>query len=92
MRSLVLCMATTMLLTACDMATTRDETDAGGRLESWRAKLLLGGGDNEGIERSEGRVVGGQMVEAGAGTLFPGRARLCGCLIWAAGKAAARCH
>ncbi|MEM7488786.1 MAG: type II secretion system secretin GspD [Pseudomonadota bacterium] len=75
MRLLMLGMASAMLLSACEAITSRDETDPS-RLEAWRARLLLGGGDGEEFQRREGRVVSGEMVEAGSGTIFPGRTPL----------------
>ncbi len=71
MRTLLICATSVALLSACDDAGTRG--DGAERLEPWRARSILGGGDGRGARRSEGRVTGGQMVEAGQGTIYPGR-------------------
>ena len=43
------------------------------RLNEWQARNILGGGDNSQFDRFEGRVTSGQMVEAGPGSISPGR-------------------
>ncbi len=72
MRPILFGLALAMAVSACDPQATREE-NTGSRLEAWRAQLLLGGGDGEQFERSQGRVVGSQTVQAGSGTIFPGR-------------------
>ena len=72
MKKLVLCVAAAALLTGCDDLMSRDE-NAPTALESWRARTILGGGDGQASQRSEGRVTGGQLVQAGQGTIYPGR-------------------
>jgi general secretion pathway protein D len=59
-----------LLVVGCDNVTSRKD-DQG--IEGWRANTILGGGDGAAGNRSEGRVTGGAMVEAGQGTIYPGR-------------------
>ena len=69
MKKILLSVAAAALVSACDDLAGR--SDRG--MESWRASTILGGGDGRGTARSEGRIVGGQAVEAGNGTIYPGR-------------------
>ncbi|NJS40041.1 MAG: type II secretion system secretin GspD [Rhodobacteraceae bacterium] len=59
-----------LLVVGCDEITSRKDTQG---VEGWRADTILGGGDGAASNRSEGRVTGGAMVEAGQGTIYPGR-------------------
>jgi general secretion pathway protein D len=59
-----------LLVVGCDEVTSRKDNQG---LEDWRADTILGGGDGAAAKRSEGRVTGGAMVEAGQGTIYPGR-------------------
>lgn len=70
MRKILLGATAALVLVGCDELTTRNDTQ---EIEPWRARTMLGGGDNGGGNRSEGRVTGGAMVEAGQGTIYPGR-------------------
>ncbi|MEM6386410.1 MAG: type II secretion system secretin GspD [Pseudomonadota bacterium] len=45
-------------------------------LRDWQARNLLGTGDGNRSQRFEGRVTSGPMVEAGSGTIYPGRTPL----------------
>ena len=75
MRTIAFCTAIAVFVAACGDTVTRGEGGES-RLEAWRAKLLLGGeGGGQGARR-EGRVVEGNLVEAGSGTIYPGRAPL----------------
>ena len=69
MKNILMGVAAVALLAACEDITGRSDTG----LEGWRASTILGGGDGRGTNRSEGRIVGGQAVEAGNGTIYPGR-------------------
>lgn len=70
MKRLLLGATAVLLVVGCDEVTSRN---GGEGLESWRAGTILGGGDGAAGNRSEGRVTGGAMVEAGQGTIYPGR-------------------
>lgn len=72
MNKLVLCAAAAALLMGCEDLISRDE-NAPTALENWRARTILGGGDGSATQRREGRVTGGQLVQAGDGTIYPGR-------------------
>ncbi|MFG5381430.1 type II secretion system secretin GspD [Yoonia sp. R2-816] len=72
MNKFMLCVAAAALLTGCDDLISRDE-NAPTALESWRARTILGGGDGQAGQRREGRVTDGQLVQAGDGTIYPGR-------------------
>ncbi|KIT15859.1 type II secretion system secretin GspD [Jannaschia aquimarina] len=72
MNKLIAGAALIALLSGCNALVQRDDPSRDG-LESWRAKTILGGGDGQSSRRSEGRVVSGRMVEAGNGTIYPGR-------------------
>lgn len=69
MKNIMLCVASIAVLSGCGDLATRD----GSSMEGWRASTILGGGDGRNSVRSEGRIAGGQIVEAGNGTIYPGR-------------------
>jgi general secretion pathway protein D len=71
MKRLMLGATAALLVVGCDDVTSRKDSSQG--LEDWRAATILGGGDGAASGRSEGRVTGGAMVEAGQGTIYPGR-------------------
>lgn len=71
MKRLLLGATAVLLVVGCDDVASRNEP--GQNLEGWRAETVLGGGDGAASGRSEGRVTGGAMVEAGQGTIYPGR-------------------
>jgi len=53
-----------------------EETTQGSRertLEPWRAATVLGGGDGAGSDRRQGQISGSGQIQAGRGTIFPGR-------------------
>ena len=58
-------------LTACDELVSNDLEF--GQLEPWRAETIKGGGDGNKSNRNQGLVAGSTKVEAGEGTIFPGR-------------------
>ncbi len=72
MKNLLLCAASVALLSGCDDLVARDTNT----LADWRAATILGGGDGQASQRSEGRITGGQAVQAGNGTIYPGRTPL----------------
>ncbi|MEJ8561275.1 type II secretion system secretin GspD [Yoonia sp. GPGPB17] len=72
MKNFMLCVASAAILSGCADLADRDRNT----LESWRASTILGGGDGRTAARSEGRIVSGQVVEAGNGTIYPGRQSL----------------
>ena len=69
MKNIMLSVAAAALLSGCGDLAARDTNS----LEGWRASTILGGGDGRNSQRSEGRILGGQTVEAGNGTIYPGR-------------------
>ena len=72
MKKLMLCTAVAVLLGGCDDVASRNDNDPSA-LEAWRARTILGGGDDQAAARQQGRVTSGQLVEAGNGTIYPGR-------------------
>ncbi|PJI84929.1 type II secretion system protein D (GspD) [Yoonia maricola] len=72
MKNFMLCVASAAILSGCAELADRDRNN----LEGWRASTILGGGDGRTAARSEGRIVSGQVVEAGNGTIYPGRQSL----------------
>ncbi|MEJ6402890.1 type II secretion system secretin GspD [Yoonia sp. 2307UL14-13] len=72
MKKFVLGAAAAVLLTGCDDLIARDE-NAPTALERWRASTILGGGDGQTAQSRDGRVTSGQLVQAGEGTIYPGR-------------------
>ncbi len=72
MKKFVLCAAAAALLAGCDDLIARDE-NAPTALENWRARTILGGGDGQTAQSRDGRVTSGQLVQAGEGTIYPGR-------------------
>ena len=74
-KSIVLCTAFAVLLSGCsELSEYTDQSPLA--LKNWQAKNLLGTGDGVKSARFEGRVTSGAMVEAGAGTIYPGRTPL----------------
>lgn len=74
-QKIVLCAATLAFVSGCaDIQRLTEDNPS--RLNDWQARNILGGGDNSRLNRFEGRVTGGQMVEAGQGTIYPGRTPL----------------
>jgi general secretion pathway protein D len=70
MKRILLGATACLLVLGCDDTASRKDNQG---LESWRADTILGGGDGAAGNRSEGRVTGGALVEAGQGTIYPGR-------------------
>jgi general secretion pathway protein D len=60
-------------ITGCAELQTTDQAIQSGFLESWRASTILGGHDHSSSHRHQGRVTSGQLVQAGQGTIYPGR-------------------
>ncbi|MEO1563232.1 MAG: type II secretion system secretin GspD [Pseudomonadota bacterium] len=58
-------------LTACEEFAGTETS--GLELEPWRAETIRGGGDGVTTNRQQGLVLGARDVEAGEGTIFPGR-------------------
>ena len=73
MKKIVTGAALAVVLTGCAELTDDDNASRSNLLESWRASTILGGGDGQSRDRRQGRVTGGQIVEAGQGTIYPGR-------------------
>ena len=74
-QKIVLCAATAVFVSGCaDIQRLTEDNPS--RLNDWQARNLLGGGDNSRLNRFEGRVTTGQLVEAGQGTIYPGRTPL----------------
>jgi len=74
MKKLIAIAASAAVLSACDNLPQVDRTDDGTELNRWQLANIFGtGGDGQGFQRQQGRVTGGQRVEAGQGTIFPGR-------------------
>ncbi len=72
MKRTIAVIATASILSGC--AELEDTGEEGfGPLESWRARTILGGGDGQTAHRHQGQVVGAGLVEAGRGTIYPGR-------------------
>ena len=74
-QKIVLCTAFAVLLAGCGELSYLTD-DGSQKLRDWQARNLLGTGDGTRSQRFEGRVTGGRMVEAGAGTIYPGRTPL----------------
>ncbi|MGR3511128.1 MAG: type II secretion system secretin GspD [Paracoccaceae bacterium] len=74
-QNIVLGTAVAVFLTGCGEFSYLTE-DGPMTLRDWQAQNLLGTGDGTRSQRFEGRVTGGRMVEAGAGTIYPGRTPL----------------
>lgn len=61
------------LFSACGVPQV-DRTDTGTPLRGWQVANIFGSrSDTSDVSRQQGRVTGGQRVEAGQGTIFPGR-------------------
>ncbi|MEL6170142.1 MAG: type II secretion system secretin GspD [Pseudomonadota bacterium] len=73
MKKLIAFAAVAATVSGCAELYTTDEGTRGGLMPSWRASTILGGGDGNATDRREGRVTGTQRVEAGQGTIYPGR-------------------
>ncbi|MEM7718277.1 MAG: type II secretion system secretin GspD [Pseudomonadota bacterium] len=73
--NIVLGTAFAVLISGCSEFSYLTE-DGPMTLRDWQARNLLGTGDGTRSERFEGRVTGGRMVEAGTGTIYPGRTPL----------------
>ena len=71
-QTIVLGTAVAVCLTGCGEFSYLGE-DGPMKLKDWQARNLLSMGDGNRSQRAEGRVTGGRMVEAGAGTIYPGR-------------------
>ncbi|MEM9425104.1 MAG: type II secretion system secretin GspD [Pseudomonadota bacterium] len=74
-QNIVLGTALAVLLSGCGEFSYLTE-DGPMTLRDWQANNLLGTGDGTRSQRFEGRVTGGRMVEAGEGTIYPGRTPL----------------
>ncbi len=72
MKKLISIAAFAAVVTGCDQL-TGDETSRSGFMEPWRASTILGGGDGKSGQGRNGVVAGGTLVEAGQGTIYPGR-------------------
>lgn len=74
MKKLLALVASAAILGACEQLQTAERADDDTNLRGWQLANILGGqGENRGFNRQQGRVTGGQRVEAGQGTIFPGR-------------------
>ncbi|MDX8349129.1 type II secretion system secretin GspD [Cognatiyoonia sp. IB215446] len=74
MKKLIAIAASAAILSACDDLPQVDRAEDGTELNRWQLANIFGtGGDGQGFQRQQGRVTGGQRVEAGQGTIFPGR-------------------
>ena len=61
-------------LVACEDIPQVDRTGDDTNLRGWQLANIFGNnGDGNGSARQQGRVTGGQSVQAGQGTIFPGR-------------------
>ncbi len=74
-QKIVLCTALAVFLSGCSEFTYLGD-DGPMTLKDWQANNMLASGDGNRSQRFEGRVTGGRMVEAGAGTIYPGRTPL----------------
>ncbi|MEO9826862.1 MAG: type II secretion system secretin GspD [Paracoccaceae bacterium] len=74
-KNIVLGTAVAVFLSGCGEFSYLTE-DGPMTLKDWQANNLLGTGDGRRSQRFEGRVTGGPMVEAGSGTIYPGRTPL----------------
>ncbi len=74
MNKLMALVACTTILSSCGDVPQVNRGDDDTGYNRWQlASIFGGGGDNQGFQRQQGRVTGGQRVEAGQGTIFPGR-------------------
>ncbi|MEM9785494.1 MAG: type II secretion system secretin GspD [Pseudomonadota bacterium] len=74
MNKMIALVACATVLSSCGDLPQVDRTDDGTGYNRWQLANIFGtGGDGQGVERQQGRVTGGQRVEAGQGTIFPGR-------------------
>ncbi|GFE66497.1 type II secretion system secretin GspD [Litoreibacter roseus] len=76
MKKFALLLATASVLLGCEELQTVDRNKTDNEIEGWRAKTILGGGDNSAYARNQGRVTSASQVAAGDGTIFPGRVPL----------------
>ncbi len=66
--------AAAVILSACEDFPQADRTDSNSDLPGWQLANIFGtNSDAAGQNRQQGRVTGGRNVEAGQGTIFPGR-------------------
>ncbi len=72
MKKLISIAAIAAVVSGCDQLTD-DEASRSGFMEPWRAATILGGGDGKASQRRQGVVADGTLVEAGQGTIYPGR-------------------
>ena len=72
MKKLFIGVALAALISGCSELTDT-ETSQSGLIQPWRAATILGGGDGNAQARRQGVVASGQLVEAGQGTIYPGR-------------------
>lgn len=66
--------AVAAVLAACEELPQADRTGNDNNLPGWQLANIFGtNSDSASLNRQQGRVTGGQRVEAGRGTIFPGR-------------------
>ena len=64
----------TAFLGSCGDVPQVDRSQDGTGYKGWQLANIFGtGGEGSNTQRQQGRVIGGQRVEAGQGTIFPGR-------------------
>ena len=74
MNRLMAIVASATILSSCGDVPQVDRSEDDTGYNRWQlASIFGGGGDGQNLQRQQGRVTGGQRVEAGQGTIFPGR-------------------
>ena len=74
MNKLIALVACATILGSCGELAQVDRADDDTGLNRWQLASIFGNsGEPEGVQRQQGRVTGGQRIEAGEGTIFPGR-------------------
>jgi general secretion pathway protein D len=74
MNRLIALAACAAILGSCGEVPQVDRTADDTGYSRWQLASIFGrGGDTESVQRQQGRVTGGQSVQAGQGTIFPGR-------------------
>ncbi len=74
MKKIMAFAAVAAFLGACEQLPQADRTGSDNNLRGWQLANIFGtNSDTASLNRQQGRVTGGQRVEAGQGTIFPGR-------------------
>ncbi len=74
MKKIFALVAAAAILGACEDTPQVDRNGEPVELRGWQLANIFGrGGDGSGLNRQQGRVTGAQRVQAGQGTIFPGR-------------------